>query len=321
MDSAPPKTCCICGRVLPNGYAVAGTCISENGCREAFCSYHWHVGNHLCRQHGWREPGTRGGGGTGVAGEEASAGDIVLAPVEAPVPESPTGGAVGDGGHAAQGVFAKIGAGIAAFARKVSGVRSPEEMEASCEAALASSRARREPLLGRHEELFRDISAKKKAWQAAPAVRKHLLEMELRTLLAEYRGVERQLSALFENERTLVTVLAGLREVSAYGMRKVSGPQIDGLSEKLEDATGEAEALADAVDALGKAGKRREVSGETESLEEALAGFGDGMADERGQPSARTVCEPSGREGETSGVRQAVASVDVRPPDVPEADT
>ena len=217
--------------------------------------------------------------------------------------------------------FAKIGAGLASLARKITGVHSPEEMESSCEAALAATRARREPLLGHHEELFREISAKKKAWQRAPAARKRLLEMELRTLLAEYRGEERQLSTLFENERTLVTVLGGLREVSAYGMRKISGRQIDGLSEKLEDATGEADALADAMDDLGKAGKRREAPGETESLEEALAGFGDGSVEELERPPAGTEREPSGGEGETSGVRQAVSQADAIPPAAAEADT
>ena len=256
-----------------------------------------------------------------MAGEGAPAGDVVLAPVEASVPESPAGGAEGEGGRAALGVFAKIGAGLASLARKIAGVHSPEEMESSCEAALAATRARREPLLGHHEELFREISAKKKAWQRAPAARKRLLELELRTLLAEYRGEERQLSTLFENERTLVTVLGGLREVSAHGMRKLSGRQIDGLSEKLEAATGAADALADAMDDLGKAGKRREAPGETESLEEALAGFGDGSAEELERPSAGMEREPSGGEGETSGVRQAVSQADAIPPAASEADT
>lgn len=272
MERDPAKTCCICGRVLPNAYAVAGTCVSGDGCTEAFCAFHWHVGNRLCRRHGWREPGGAGEGGGG-AGETPSSGDVVLAPVEAPVPADASGEPAKRGVHAALGALAKFGSGVAGLVKKLAGIQSPGEMAASCEAALAANRERREPLMARCGALFREISAKKKTWQTAPAARKSLLEMELRTLLAEYRGLERQLAALFENERTLVSVLARLQEVAAYGMRQVSEKQVDGLADKLADAAGEADALVDAMGDLEKAGKRRERAADDETLEEALAGF------------------------------------------------
>jgi len=46
--------CCICGKELPNRYAVAGKC-EGNGCDEVFCSLHWNGGNQKCRKHGWKE--------------------------------------------------------------------------------------------------------------------------------------------------------------------------------------------------------------------------------------------------------------------------
>jgi len=46
--------CCICGKELPNRYAVAGKC-EGNGCDEVFCSLHWNGGNRKCRKHGWKE--------------------------------------------------------------------------------------------------------------------------------------------------------------------------------------------------------------------------------------------------------------------------
>ncbi len=46
--------CCICGKELPNRYAVAGKC-EGSGCDEVFCSLHWNGGNHKCFKHGWKE--------------------------------------------------------------------------------------------------------------------------------------------------------------------------------------------------------------------------------------------------------------------------
>ena len=45
-------SCCICGRDLPNRYAIAGDC-GDQGCQAAFCQSHWQNGNHQCPQHGW----------------------------------------------------------------------------------------------------------------------------------------------------------------------------------------------------------------------------------------------------------------------------
>ncbi|MEM7394116.1 MAG: hypothetical protein AAF492_17390, partial [Verrucomicrobiota bacterium] len=48
------KQCCICGKDLPNRYAVAGTCTAD-GCDAVFCARHWHGSNQRCRKHGYEE--------------------------------------------------------------------------------------------------------------------------------------------------------------------------------------------------------------------------------------------------------------------------
>jgi DNA repair exonuclease SbcCD ATPase subunit len=141
----------------------------------------------------------------------------------------------------------------------------------SFDAALEANRSRREPLRARYEALFAEIASKKKIWASSPPARRKILELELRALLSEYQGLERQLTAYFENERTLVTVRTRVEEIVALEMRKVSERQIDRLTDKLDDAVEDAEDANGAISDLEKAGARRE--GDSASLEEALAGF------------------------------------------------
>lgn len=62
------QQCCICGRALPNRYAVAGTC-EETGCEAVFCDLHWRHGNRRCPAHGWQP--NSGGRGTPVSRQAA----------------------------------------------------------------------------------------------------------------------------------------------------------------------------------------------------------------------------------------------------------
>ena len=291
MEAGFPKKCCVCGRTLPTKYAVAGSCES-GGCSAVFCAFHWHSGNRLCPAHGWKgkpDGATRSGhpsGGSNRPGEPnpESPRFPLLSPMEntSPIPATVqlTVEQKKTAARAALDAIAKLGAGVAGLVKKLAGVQDPQEMIDSFGAALDANRARREPLRARYDALFREIAEKKKVWQAAPAARKKILELELKTLLSEYRGLERQLAAYYENERTLVTVRTRVEEVVALEMRKVSERQIDRLADKLDDAVSEAEDAGDALRDLENAGKRREDGG-SESLEDALAGF-DTPSEEEG---------------------------------------
>lgn len=200
--------------------------------------------------------------------------------------------------RAALDAISKLGAGFAGLVKKLSGIQDPQEMIDSFGAALDANRARREPLRVRHEALFREIAEKKKVWQSAPPARKKLLGLELETLLSEYRGLERQLAAFFENERTLVAVKTRVEEVVALEMRKISERQIDRLADKLDDAVSGADDVRDAVSDLENAGKRRDRDAGAESLEDALAGFDlDAPAAATETPSGLPgTAEPAGPE-------------------------
>ena len=265
--------CCVCGRKLPNKYAVAGACEAD-GCGAAFCALHWHTGNHRCPAHGWKgaEPSSQP---ASIPTDE----DPPMAPVS-PDPSQPAATPVSvnltieqkrTAARAALDAIGKLGSGFAGLVRKLAGVQDPQEMINSFSAALDANRARREPLRARYDALYREIAAKKRDWQSAPPARKRILDLELRTLLSEYQGVERQLAAYFQNERTLVAVRTRVEEIVAIEMRKVSERDIDLLTDKLDDAVADAEDVAGAVRDLEGAGKRREEAGG--SLEDALAGF------------------------------------------------
>lgn len=169
----------------------------------------------------------------------------------------------------------KVGREAGALVDRLRGVRSPEAVVAEMDAQLAANRERREPLSHRHEELYLAIAAKRKQYLAAPPARKKLLELELKGMLAEYKGVEREMAVLFENERVASTVRGRTMELIAMGLRKVREADIDRLSDNIEDAAADAEDVSGALDDLEKAGARREREGDAEAFEAELAGFED----------------------------------------------
>ncbi|MBR0055887.1 MAG: hypothetical protein IJP66_01025, partial [Kiritimatiellae bacterium] len=232
--------CCICGRPLPNRYAIAGTC-EDDGCDAVFCALHWNNGNRRCGNHGWT-PGGILERGAATAAAAAPAGTAAQEKEESKVIEGETGAPVADASESAirerakkfltaeqaRGIvrsvadFAgRMGRAASALVMKIKNAKSPETLLVSLDAALEENRARRAPLMARADKLFAEISAKKKVYQAAPPARKKLLELELKSLLSEYKGIERQMTAFFENENTLNTVRGRVLELMAIGTRKI----------------------------------------------------------------------------------------------------
>ena len=64
-------TCTICGKRLPNHYAIAGSC-EDSSCEAAFCALHWREGNQLCRAHGWNNSKNNGNKNYGSQSEQSS---------------------------------------------------------------------------------------------------------------------------------------------------------------------------------------------------------------------------------------------------------
>ncbi len=169
----------------------------------------------------------------------------------------------------------KFGQGAGSLAKKLAGIKSADEALAEITGQIDETRRRREPLSGRFEELYREIVAKKKVYLTAPGARKKILEMELKSAIAEYQSLERQISAYLKNETVLVKVKGRMCELVAMNLKSVTEDQIDILTDRIESAADESEDIAGAVAEMDKAGVRREH--EDASFEDALDSFGDDL--------------------------------------------
>ncbi len=304
------QQCCICGRPLPNRYAIAGKC-EDDGCDAVFCALHWNNGNRRCGEHGWKPGGLLDRGAAEPAADASKTEKPTTEKEKEPeMANEENGGTPAQAekeirekarkllsAEQAKGIvrsvadFAgKLGHAASALVMKIRNEKSPETLLTSIDASLEANRSQRAPLMSRADALFAEIAAKKKVYQAAPPARKKLLELELKSLLSEYKGIERQMTAFFENENTLNTVRGRVLELMALGMRKIDEKTIDKLTDDIEEAVGESEDVAGAVRDLDKAGKRHENESDQESFESALAGFDDiGEADAAAMPDATSA--------------------------------
>lgn len=184
------------------------------------------------------------------------------------------------------GSFAvSLGQGAGALLKKISGYRSPAEAMADVTAQIDAVRAAREPLSRRLEELYADIVSKKKVYQSAPPARRRVLEMELKSAVAEYQSLERQIAAYLKNETVLVKVKGRMNELVAMNLKAVSEGDIDKLADRIEEAADAGQDIDGAIDGLDKAGRRAER--EDDSFADALAAFGDELPDRPApEPSA-----------------------------------
>ena len=189
-----------------------------------------------------------------------------------------------------------LGKGASSLIDRLRGVQDPDAALSALDAQLAANREHRAPLQKRYEQLYGEIAAKKKVYLAAPPARKKILELELKALIAEYQGLERQLAVCFENERIITVVRTRTLELTAMGLRKLRETDIDKLTDKIEDAVGDQEDVSDAMRDLEKAGKRHDAD-DADAFADALAGFDEAAApiDENGDVSSSSdpVSSPS----------------------------
>lgn len=296
--------CSVCGITLPNRYAIAGQC-AEKGCDAVFCSLHA-VSGARCPAHG---------GGKHVAvkagSTERKAKDVegVINPEDLNEVEKEKRGRVMeqvDKGRElakkaskAAGIRAKdealkilkkLGSGTKSLISRLKKDRSPEAVLDTMNQQKAENSERRAEVSKRIEDLYETIVQKKQERAKAAAVRKRTLDMELKNLLAEYKGLERQLAVYLENERVIEQVKGRFMECLAYDMRQVDENRIDDIVDDLDERVEDAEATLDAIDDLEKAGRRKDRDSGEFDLDAELDGFGEleEPGDREQEPEARS---------------------------------
>lgn len=288
--------CCVCGKSLPNRWAVAKR-ETAGGVEKCYCALH------------------AGGGGTAFPKAKMSENPNernemkeeheTKAPEEARERElarKADGVAARKAWAACAGLAGKAAEGLKSLWAKVHPDRSPGAMVESLNSTLAANRERLAALKPQLEKAYAEIVARKAAWQKAPEVRKRLLKAELETLMARYKGLEREFSVLNENTRTAEAVKGRYLEVLAYELRgKLGEDQVDDLSGLVDEKAEEAENVQDALGDLEKAGRRKDRT--DASFEDELAGFDGELSFDEATESEGTTDrerEPVKRDGNSA---------------------
>lgn len=254
--------CCICQRDLPNKWAVARREVVDG---EERCYCHLHANESFKGNPAGKTPTTKGD----KMDEPKRA---VSAAQEKEIVEQASGERVKSAWSACAALAGKLGGGVKALWAKIHPDRSPSAMLATLNENQAGNRRRLDELKPELDGVYREIVAKKKDYQSAAPVRQRLLKIELQTLMARYKGLEREFSILCENERSIEMVKGRFLEVLAYGLRgKLDADMVDHLADDIDDKADEAEDIQDALGDLERAGKRSVRDGGDFDAE--LAGF------------------------------------------------
>lgn len=261
------KVCCVCGKELPNRYAVAGKC-EEQFCENTFCQLHWHRGNHRCPEHGYEEI------------EKPDQGVIMNDDSnnrETSVKSKKMSKKV------MKGVLLsvkKLGKGASDLYHKLKKDNSPQAMLETLQSQTQANQARRVEVSGKIKGLYKQVVEKKKEYQAASKVRKRILETEVRNALSAYKAAESQLNILLRNEEVLNKIIGKLYEIEAHDLAGISEEFIDDVIDELDDRVAAAEGKFDAARDLDKAGRLKERATDREELLDELAGFEEGEFDD-----------------------------------------
>lgn len=279
--------CCVCGITIPNRYAVGGTCC-EAGCGAVFCSLHA-VPGARCPAHG--------GGRKGRVALDSPKSSPTMISTNEDSPETgdkekrgkvmeqiDKGRELARQASKAAGLRAKdealkilkkLGSGTKSLMERLKHDRSPEAALDTMNRQKEENASRRRGVSEQLEVLYNGIVRKKKERAQAAPVRQRTIDMELKNMLAEYQGLERQLAVYLENERVLEQVKGRFLECLAYDLRKVDENRIDDIAGDLDDRVDAAESTLDAVADLERAGRRKDRDGGDFDLEAELAGFGE----------------------------------------------
>lgn len=253
------EKCCICGRELPNRWAVAKR-ETVDGVERCYCALHAGDGVKPKRTVKKEEPMQE----DTLSAAEAKEQQIVKS---ASVEYAKKAWAE------CSALAVKLGGGVKALWSKIHPDRSPTAMLAAMNESQAGNTKRLEEVKPELDRVYREIVARKKEYQSAAPVRQRLLKTELQTLMAKYKGLEREFNILCENERSIEAVKGRFLEVLAHERRgKLDAGLVENLTDNIEEKTDEAEDLQDALGDLERAGKRKDRG--DDNFDAELAGFG-----------------------------------------------
>lgn len=306
------ERCCVCGKALPNRWAVAKREVAEGGER-CYCALHARGGAKERSASGASRPvETATDNKERNEMKENHATEAENAARERSLARRADASAAKKAWAACAALVGKAAGGLAAVWGKIHPDRSPEAMIESLNSTLEANRARLAELKPELEKAYAEIVARKAAWQKAPEVRKRLLKTELETLLARYKGLEREFGVLNENTRTAEAVKARYLEVLAYELRGSLGEdQVDDLSGLVDEKAEEADGVQDALRDLEKAGRRRDR--ESGSFEDELAGF-------EGELGLEGTMENTEHGTEKAGMKTAAGGASLDGAEAPEAE-
>ena len=243
-------TCAICGKELPNRWAV-GRRETVDGVERCYCQLH-------ANEDFGKKPKAKG--------------EQMEEKQEQEIAKSASRDLARKAWTECSALAGKLGGGVKTLWTKIHPDHSPEAMLAALNGDLTGNKTRLDQMKPELDQVYREIVAKKKEYQTAAPVRQRLLKIELQTLMARYKGLEREFSILCENERSIETVKGRFLEVLAHGLRgKLDTDMVDRLADTVDDKAEEAEDIQDALGDLERAGKRRDRG--TDDFDAELAGF------------------------------------------------
>ena len=214
-------TCCVCGVELPNKWSVAKREAVDG---EERCYCHLHAEGNFNRK-------------PVAKGDKMDEPKIAAsAAQEEEIAKAASGDRVKKAWSECATLAGKLGGGIKALWSKIHPDRSPTAMLATLNESLSGNRRRLDEMKPEIDRIYGEIVTKKKEYQSAAPVRQKLLKIELQTLMARYKGLEREFSILCENERSIETVKGRFLEVLAYGLRgKLDTDMVDRLADSIDD--------------------------------------------------------------------------------------
>lgn len=228
------KQCCICGKMLPNKYAIGGACEHPN-CTELFCRYHWDKGHRKCLAHG-------GSKEIIVSTEQSQPKESIPMKESNTSPETPK--------TKSSGFFSKIASGVKSIKKAI--VKDPEEELKKAEDTLQQYEVNRSKLVAELEQVDKQIIEKKKQYNVAPPFKKSILKSELERLLSLHSNYERRIKAILNNEKALSNYISRVNEMGDIKNIPINEANVDKLTDRLETAVDDSMGIGDALKDLNK---------------------------------------------------------------------